>query len=68
MVNWNKRMPRGLAYVMLSRAECIEDIFIAGSFDPQKIKCVDVALEEAKRLETISLTNKSKMCYIVPSL
>ena len=49
VVNWNKRMPPSLAYVMLSRSEDIEDLFIAGNFDPEKLKCDSKALEEAKR-------------------
>ena len=42
---------------MLSRAERLEDVFITGRFDPEKIKCVPEALAEAKRLDEISLTN-----------
>ena len=50
-------MPRGLGYVMHSRAESLEDVYIAGSFDPEKIKYVEIALKEAERVEKISLTN-----------
>ena len=57
VVNWNNRLPPGLAYVMLSRAERLEDVYITGRFDPDKIKCVPEALAEAKRLDEISLTN-----------
>ena len=57
VVNWNNRLPPGLAYVMLSRAERLEDIYITGRFDPDKIKCIPEALAEAKRLDEISLTN-----------
>ena len=44
---------------MLSRAERLEDVFICGSFHPEKIKCVPEALDEAKRLDGISLINSS---------
>ena len=57
VVNWCKRMPQALAYMMLSRSESIEDIFIAGNFDPKQIRCNEKALDEANRLEEISLTN-----------
>ena len=57
MVNWSNKLPSGLAYVMLSRAERLEDIYIAGRFDPEKIKCVPEALAEANRIDEISLTN-----------
>ena len=50
-------MPAGLGYVMLSRSENLEDVYIAGTFKPEKIKCVPSALEESERLEQISLTN-----------
>ena len=33
VVNWSKRMPQSLAYVMLSRPESVEDLFISGNFD-----------------------------------
>ena len=50
-------MPPSLAYMMLSRSESIDDLFIAGRFDSKKIRCNPKALAEAKRLEDISLTN-----------
>ena len=45
---------------MESRAERLEDVYIAGRFDASKIKCVPEALEEAKRLDEISLTNSKE--------
>ena len=57
VVNWSNRMPPALAYMMCSRTESVEDLFIAGKFDPKKIRCNKNALEEARRLEEISLTN-----------
>ena len=44
VVNWSNKLPPGLAYVMLSRAERLEDVYIAGRFDASKIKCVPEAL------------------------
>ena len=55
VVNWSKRMPPSLAYVMLSRSEAVEDLIIGGNFDLGKIRCDPKALEEAKRLDEISL-------------
>ena len=57
VVNWSKIIPRGLVYVMLSRAESIDDAYIAGAFKPEKIQCIETALNETKRLEEKSLTN-----------
>ena len=59
-MNWNKKLPRGLAYVMLSRAERLEDVYISGRFDPEKIKCVHEAMKESERLDEISLTNQNE--------
>lgn len=42
---------------MLSRAERLEDVYISGRFDPEKIKCVHEAMKESERLDEISLTN-----------
>ena len=42
---------------MCSRTESVEDLYIAGKFDPTKIRCNKNALAEAKRLEEKSLTN-----------
>ena len=58
VVNWNNALPRGLAYVMLSRAERLEDVYISGNFNPEKIKCVQEALTETERLNEMSLTNQ----------
>ena len=57
VVNWNNRMPPSLAYMMLSRPESVDDLYIAGKFDASKIRCDPKALEEARRLNEISLTN-----------
>ena len=57
LVNWHNRMPPALAYMICSRTESVEDLYIAGRFDPKKIWCNKDALAGAKRLEEKSLTN-----------
>ena len=57
VVNWSRRLPPALGYMMLSRSESIKDLFIAGDFDETKLKCDSKALEEVERLEKISLSN-----------
>ena len=58
-------MERGMAYVMLGRCEILDDIFIAGDFDERKIRCIPKALEEASRLEKISISWKVKnVCFL----
>ena len=59
VVNWSNILPPALGYVMCSRCEAMEDLFIAGRFDPEKIRCHPNALEEANRLDGISLSNLS---------
>ena len=57
MVNWRNEMPLALGYMMLSRPEGFQDLYIAGALDAKKIRCDPKALKEAQRLEEISLTN-----------
>ena len=40
-----------MAYVMLSRSECLEDIYITGKLDIEQIRCSEMALSESTRLE-----------------
>ena len=42
---------------MCSRCEAMEDLVIACKLDPDKIRCHKIALEEANRLDEISLSN-----------
>ena len=42
-----------MIYVMLGRSERLEDIYISGELDVDKISCDQEALEESKRLEEI---------------
>ena len=58
VVNWSNILPSGLAYVMCSRTESIDDLYIAGQFNPKKIQANPKALTEAKRLDEISLANR----------
>ena len=44
----------GQAYVMLSRIQCIEQLYIVNKLNPTKLKASAIALEELKRLEKIS--------------
>ena len=54
-----------MAYVMMGRVENMENLFIAGNFDEKKIRCIPKALEEATRLEKISLSWKVKdVCFL----
>ena len=39
IVNWDKPLQPGLAYVMLSRSKRMEDIAIKGVFDEKQIRC-----------------------------
>ena len=56
-------LPPGLAYVMCSRTESIDDLYITGQFDPTKIMANPKALEEAKRLDEISLANRPETIH-----
>ena len=61
IVHWQKGFKDGMAYVMLGRSESLEDIYIAGDFDPTLIKCDKEALKEAKRIdEAVSLREKEE--------
>ena len=48
----------GQAYVILSRVQCIDQIFITNKFDDKKIKVSKFALDELKRLDNISFNKK----------
>ena len=47
-----------MAYVMLGRCEDINDLYIAGDFDPAKIKCEEASLREAERLDLIDMKRR----------
>ena len=44
----------GQAYVMLSRVQCIEQLYVVGELNEEKIRASPAALEELKRLQQIS--------------
>ena len=48
------------AYVMLSRVQSIEQLFIVGEFKPEKIYTKKAAEDELKRLENISINRNPK--------
>ena len=50
VVHFHKKFKPGMAYVMLSRCERLQDLFITGDFTIGKIKCNPQALEDFIRL------------------
>ena len=46
---------RAMAYVMLSRVQCLDQLYIVGKLDPKKITVDPKCLEELQRLERISI-------------
>ena len=53
-------MPAAMAYVMMGRIQDLENLHITGQFDEKKIRCDKNALEEALRIERISMSWKTK--------
>ena len=54
-----------MAYVMMGRVENVQNLYITGTFDEKKIRCDKKALQEALRLERISLSWKTRdVCYL----
>ena len=60
VIHWHKKLPESMAYVMMGRVQELENLYIAGKFDQKKIRCAKKALDEAIRLEKISLSWKVK--------
>jgi len=54
LMNLNSTFEAAQAYVMLSRIQKIDQLFIYDDFDPKKIRTSAVALKELKRLNNIS--------------
>ena len=51
-----------MAYVMLGRTELLNDMYIAGDFSVEQIKCDQAALFESKRLlEIFDNSEKEQM-------
>ena len=46
-----KPLPKGMAYVMLSRCESIENVFLDDKFKIEDVRCEAVSMLATKRLE-----------------
>ena len=55
----------GQAYVMLSRVQCLEQVFIVGKIEESKIRMSNKALEELQRLQSISM-NRNPTVWMKP--
>ena len=53
----------GQAYVMFSRVQCIDQVFILGNLDPQKLRASKIAKAELDRLNKISMNNNPTPWY-----
>ena len=54
-----------MAHVMMGRVQDLENLYIVGQFDERKIRCNKKALEEALRIQKISLSWKSRdICFL----
>ena len=56
-MNINSTFEDGQAYVMLSRVQCLDQVYILDSLDKGKLKISQVGLREIERLEKISINN-----------
>ena len=76
VIHWHKDMARekGMAYVMLGRAQKMDDIYLCGTLNFDGISCSNTALLESNRLLTAFDTNEInamqlsashwKICYL----
>ena len=51
IVHWSGNLQDGMAYVMLSRCERLQDIYIVGDFAKSGIKCNSYATVETEELD-----------------
>ena len=52
VIHWHKMLQAGMAYVMLGRSECLQDVYIdKKDYDVSKIRCSPLAKNESDRLE-----------------
>ena len=51
IVHWSGNLQDGMAYVMLSRCERLQDIYIVGDFAKSGIKCNSYAIVETEELD-----------------
>ena len=56
----DNKLQNGMAYVMLSRSECMDNVFLTEDFDLSMIRCVKEALIENKKLEKRCIVSKEK--------
>ena len=45
----------GMAYVMFSRVQSLDQLYIVNSMDPEKITVDDKVIQEAKRMDKVSI-------------
>ena len=55
VVHGHKKMPKGMAYVMLSRCSDMNNLYLADNFDVNMIKCIPNALKEKEKFDTSSI-------------
>ena len=60
VIHWHPQFQKGMAYVMLSRCEKLENIHIVGKFDPAYIRWDEECLEEALRIHNNFIASKKK--------
>ena len=51
VIHWSNDLIDAMAYVMLGRSECLNDVFIAGKFNTSKITCNVLAKQESDLLK-----------------
>ena len=56
----DKKLQNGMAYVMLSRSECMDNVFLTEDFDLSMIRCVKEALIENQKLEKRCIVSHEK--------
>ena len=54
------KLQNGMAYVMFSRSESMDNVFLTDDFELDMIRCVPSALIENKKLEQRSIVSKEK--------
>ena len=58
VLNLNDWLKPAMAYVMLSRIQCLSQLFILDSIPSKKIEAHECALEELARLDRVCINNK----------
>ena len=60
VIHWHPKFQKGMAYVMLSRCEKLENIYIVGKFNPEYIRWDEDCLEESERIYSNFISSKTK--------